>query len=462
MNKDEFKEIMEEIYKFLKDKIVTRLGESLNEFQKEKLYSFDTNKQIIVNNISNKIIEYDFKADTLNISDGFLEKDNIEKIKLKHSDFELEKLKSKIFEGTYSVFTEELILFNEDLKIQLKDIIKSLYLQEILKRILLDSSKSIEEQTIIESFIELISHEIGSTNGFIVSTQYKNSELLKIGIDLNEELGKKFENYIFSSSINSIFESVNNKKLLKLIESIVDEKRIIESTQNLDEVIDSINEIVEEVSQISIIEISGNQIVKFVDENEESILFESDDNDKIVKAYHDLKKEKADNEKVKKSELIKILEEYNRGHYNVFNPIKEKIELAHANDEKFENSNMSVATTEGSYVKEAIVKMENDDQIDESNAKIINELKEKLKGKQNKKEKQTEINQLSEKFKQNSDSLTLEELEKITEHIKSEEKDTKIIVYKPKKVKILIYVLIVLVTIILGIFVGWILFNFRK
>lgn len=467
---NEFKEMMEEVYKFLRDKIVTRLGDNLTEGQKEKLFSFDTDNGIIINS-SNKIIEYDRESDTINISDGFLNTEYLQKIKLKYSDFNIETLKSKINEGSPYIILEELVNFSEELKIQEKDIIKSLYIQEILKMILLYNIKEMKEEIVIEGFIELISHEIGVTNGFIVSSCYKKQDELGIAILLKEEWGKKFEDNILSDKLDQFLDKIENKKIIKLIDDITDERRIIESTQNLDEVVDSINEVVEEISQVTIVEVDGKQMIKYVDENEESSIFETADNEKFMELYHELKKRKGENQKITREELMASLRKFEDGVplIKIYDPEKEKIELTFS-DEENKYKKMKVNTSDESFVKEAIVK------IDENTEPVIKEelsdtttiklLKERIKEIVNNKEmpiKEEEYIDIKEKFDNSSDSLTIEELEKMNDYINDQEKLTnkKVVIKSKGKVKIILSIITVLIVVALGILIGWLLFNIK-
>ena len=470
---NEFKEVMEELYKFLREKILTNFGENLNEVAKEKLYSFDLEKNIVISNSSNTIIKYDKESDSFIISDGFLTTEFIQKAKLKSIESDVEKLKKKISDGSNKILLEELIIFSEDLKIKEKDIIKSLFTQEILKYILLDDSYSVLERVVMDGTIELFAHEIGEATGFIVSTPKKLMENLEIAIDLKKELRKNFEEVIFNRNIERTIEKIDNRKLIRKINELTDDWRVIESTQNLDEVIGSINEMVEEVSQVSMIDINGNKIIKFVDENDESYLFESIDNEKFLKIYNGIKLTKNEFEKVSKEELIEALDAC-KGEaplYKIYFPNKERIELSHVSDEsKFENKTISI-NEENGMVKEAIV-TKTDEIVKEEPQEIIEEeIKETFKDKLLKgfnKEKEETLNDeeykdISERFESNKDSLTIEELDKMNKYISEKEKETntKVVLGQKSKNKIILSTVAVLITVAIGILVGWLLFNIK-
>ena len=173
MGNEEYKEIMDELYKFLRDKISIALGEYLTDKQKEKLGSFDFENNIVVGKETNKLVEYKMSDDKIYVSDEFLTPDYIEKVKEKNPDFDLTDLKNRVNSENPKVLLEELISFSADLKITEKDLIKSLFTQEILKMVLMNEDMDAKEDAIMTGTIELLAHKLGSQNGFLVSTPKK-------------------------------------------------------------------------------------------------------------------------------------------------------------------------------------------------------------------------------------------------------------------------------------------------
>lgn len=247
MGNEEYKEIMCELYKFLRDKISISLGEYLNDEQKEKLFSFEPENNIVIDNEFNKIIKYSFDDDKIHVSDEFLTPEYIDKIKSKNPDFNIDDLKNKINAEDPKVLLEELIIFSSELKIQEKDIIKSLFIQEILKMLIMGKEMDPKEEVIISGTIELLGHNIGNQNGFLVSTPKKILGELEVAISLKRELEDKFEEIVLSGSILERLSRIENKGLLDKIDELTDNRKIIESTQNLNNVIDSIANMTKEM-----------------------------------------------------------------------------------------------------------------------------------------------------------------------------------------------------------------------
>ncbi len=434
MKNDEFKETMEEVYKYLREKIITMYGEFLSEEDKKLLYSFDTENSIIIESTSKNPIEYDASEGKIIISDGFINKENIDRIKSKNS-FDLEVLKGKIEDNYYNINTEELILFSGELNIKEKDIIKSLYTQEILKMILMLDEMSIKEKVIMESAIEVFSHKLGVEQGFIVSTHKNMINVLEIGVALKEIFKDKFDKLIFSKNPEELINELGDENLIKNINKITNERTILESTQNLDEVVDSINEVVKEVDQVLVVDTENNKIIKFIDENGNENLYETDNIDLFIKVYNSLK---VGNKIVTTEELLKTL---NENDLNV-SLYKDNIELSHIGDEnKYDNSKMVINKEEGLFVKEAIVKIDNIgpmDRMDES-----------------------EYNELDKRFATNSNSLTEEELKRMDKYIASDKTLENLKIGKTGRRKIFIMALIIILTIASGILVGWLLFKFK-
>lgn len=244
MGNEEYKEIMCELYKFLRDKISLNLGKYLNDDQKEKLFSFELDN-IVIDNLFNKIVKYSFDDDKIHISDVFLTPEYIERIKAKNPEFSLETLKNKIDSGDSKILLEELITFSSELKIQEKDIIKSLFTQEILKMLIMKDEMDSKEEVIKTGTIELLSHIIGNQNGFIVSTPKKLLGELEVAISLKNELEDKFEETVLMGNVLEYLSQIENTGLLNKINELTNNRRIIESTQNLDNVIDSISKMKE-------------------------------------------------------------------------------------------------------------------------------------------------------------------------------------------------------------------------
>ena len=274
MGNEEYKEIMKELFKFLRDKISISLGEYLSDEQKEKLGSFDFENNIVVGNNSSKIIEYRPEDDKIYISDEFLTPEYVEKYKEKNPEFDITNFKERVNSENPRILLEELIAFSSDLKITEKDIIKSLFIQEILKMLLMREDMDAKEDAIMTGTIELLAHTLGSQNGFLVSTPKKYEAELGVAIGLKDELEDKFESVVLNGNVLDYLSRIQNSRLLEKIGELADNRKIIESTQNLDNVIDSIvnltnenKEIIEKVSEAEtpkeeIIEISDTPEVK--------------------------------------------------------------------------------------------------------------------------------------------------------------------------------------------------------
>lgn len=247
MGNEEYKEIMCELYKFLRDKISISLGEYLNDKQKEKLFSFEPENNIVIDNEFNRIIKYSFDDDKIHVSDEFLTPEYIDKIKSKNPDFNIDDLKNKINAEDPKVLLEELIIFSNELKIQEKDIIKSLFIQEVLKMLIMGKEMDPKEEVIMCGTIELLAHNIGSQNGFLVSTPKKLLGELEVAISLKRELEDKFEEIVLSGNILDYLSRIENKGLIDKIDELTDNRKIIESTQNLNNVIDSIANMAKEM-----------------------------------------------------------------------------------------------------------------------------------------------------------------------------------------------------------------------
>ena len=257
MGNEEYKEIMDELYKFLRDKISISLGEYLSDAAKEKLFSFNFEDNIVVGKEMNKLIEYKLQDDTIYVCDEFLTPEYIEKVKEKNPEFDLVDLKNRVNAENPKILLEELVAFSSDLKITEKDLIKSLFIQEILKMILMNEEMEAKEDAIMTGTIELLAHKLGSQNGFLVSTPKKLIPELEAAIGLKEELEDKFEEIVLGGNILDHLSRIGNSRLLEKINELADDRKIIESTQNLDNVIDSIvnmtnenQEIIDEVNKI--------------------------------------------------------------------------------------------------------------------------------------------------------------------------------------------------------------------
>ena len=247
MGNEEYKEIMCELYKFLRDKISISLGEYLSNDQKEKLFSFEVENNIVIDNEFNKIIKHSFDDDKIHISNEFLTPEYIEKMKSKNPDFDIEDFKNRVNAEDPKILLEELVVFSNELKIQEKDIIKSLFIQEILKMLIMNRDMDSKEEVIICGTIELLAHNLGNQNGFLVSTPKKLLGELEVAISLKRELENKFEEIVFGGNILDYLSRIENKGLLDKIDELTDNRKIIESTQNLDNVIDSIANMAKEM-----------------------------------------------------------------------------------------------------------------------------------------------------------------------------------------------------------------------
>ena len=256
MGNEEYKEIMDELYKFLRDKINIALGEYLPDDAKEKLFSFDFENNIVVGKEMNKLVEYKMSDDKIYVCDEFLTPEYIEKVKEKNPEFDLTDLKNRVNAENPKVLLEELIAFSSDLKLTEKDLIKSLFTQEILKMIIMNEDMDAKEDAIMTGTIELLAHKLGSQNGFLVSTPKKYERELEAAIGLKDELEDKFEEIVLKGNVLDYLSRIQNSRLLEKINDLADDRKIIESTQNLDNVIDSIvnmtnenQEIIDEVNK---------------------------------------------------------------------------------------------------------------------------------------------------------------------------------------------------------------------
>ena len=272
MGNEEYKEIMDELYKFLRDKINIALGEYLTDKQKEKLGSFDFENNIVVGKETNKLVEYKMSDDKIYVSDEFLTPEYIEKVKEKNPEFDLVDLKNRVNAENPKVLLEELITFSSDLKLTEKDLIKSLFTQEILKMILMNEDMDAKEDAIMTGTIELLAHKLGSQNGFLVSTPKKYERELEAAIGLKDELEDKFEEIVLKGNVLDYLSRIQNSRLLEKINELADDRKIIESTQNLDNVIDSIVNMTNENQEI-INEVNKKEEVKeMMEENKEEIV----------------------------------------------------------------------------------------------------------------------------------------------------------------------------------------------
>jgi hypothetical protein len=272
MGNEEYKEIMDELYKFLRDKINIALGEYLTDKQKEKLGSFDFENNIVVGKETNKLVEYKMSDDKIYVSDEFLTPEYIEKVKEKNPEFDLVDLKNRVNAENPKVLLEELITFSSDLKLTEKDLIKSLFTQEILKMILMNEDMDAKEDAIMTGTIELLAHKLGSQNGFLVSTPKKYERELEAAIGLKDELEDKFEEIVLKGNVLDYLSRIQNSRLLEKINDLADDRKIIESTQNLDNVIDSIVNMTNENQEI-IDEVNKKEEVKeMMEENKEEIV----------------------------------------------------------------------------------------------------------------------------------------------------------------------------------------------
>lgn len=272
MGNEEYKEIMDELYKFLRDKINIALGEYLTDKQKEKLGSFDFENNIVVGKETNKLVEYKMSDDKIYVSDEFLTPEYIEKVKEKNPEFDLVDLKNRVNAENPKVLLEELITFSSDLKLTEKDLIKSLFTQEVLKMILMNEDMDAKEDAIMTGTIELLAHKLGSQNGFLVSTPKKYERELEAAIGLKDELEDKFEEIILKGNVLDYLSRIQNSRLLEKINDLADDRKIIESTQNLDNVIDSIVNMTNENQEI-INEVNKKEEVKeMMEENKEEIV----------------------------------------------------------------------------------------------------------------------------------------------------------------------------------------------
>lgn len=311
MGNEEYKEIMCELYKFLRDKISISLGEYLNDEQKEKLFSFEPENNIVIDNEFNKIIKYSFDDDKIHISDEFLTPEYIEKIKSKNPDFNIDDLKNKINAEDPKVLLEELIIFSSELKIQEKDIIKSLFIQEILKMLTMGKEMDPKEEVVMCGAIELLAHNIGNQNGFLVSTPKKILGELEVAISLKRELEDRFEEIVLSGNILEHLSRIENKGLLDKIDELTDNRKIIESTQNLNNVIDSIANMAKEMEN----EVNEKQVEKIVD-IDKTIALEDVAEEKKVESIYETKEKKTVIEESKTQESKEIVKKEDRSNKN--------------------------------------------------------------------------------------------------------------------------------------------------
>ena len=272
MGNEEYKEIMDELYKFLRDKINIALGEYLTDKQKEKLGSFDFENNIVVGKETNKLVEYKMSDDKIYVSDEFLTPEYIEKVKEKNPEFDLVDLKNRVNAENPKVLLEELITFSSDLKLTEKDLIKSLFTQEVLKMILMNEDMDAKEDAIMTGTIELLAHKLGSQNGFLVSTPKKYERELEAAIGLKDELEDKFEEIILKGNVLDYLSRIQNSRLLEKINELADDRKIIESTQNLDNVIDSIVNMTNENQEIIDEANKKEEVKKMMEENKEEIV----------------------------------------------------------------------------------------------------------------------------------------------------------------------------------------------
>lgn len=272
MGNEEYKEIMDELYKFLRDKINIALGEYLTDKQKEKLGSFDFENNIVVGKETNKLVEYKMSDDKIYVSDEFLTPEYIEKVKEKNPEFDLVDLKNRVNAENPKVLLEELITFSSDLKLTEKDLIKSLFTQEVLKMILMNEDMDAKEDAIMTGTIELLAHKLGSQNGFLVSTPKKYERELEAAIGLKDELEDKFEEIILKGNVLDYLSRIQNSRLLEKINELADDRKIIESTQNLDNVIDSIVNMTNENQEIIDEANKKEEVKEMMEENKEEIV----------------------------------------------------------------------------------------------------------------------------------------------------------------------------------------------
>ena len=272
MGNEEYKEILDELYKFLRDKINIALGEYLTDKQKEKLGSFDFENNIVVGKETNKLVEYKMSDDKIYVSDEFLTPEYIEKVKEKNPEFDLVDLKNRVNAENPKVLLEELITFSSDLKLTEKDLIKSLFTQEVLKMILMNEDMDAKEDAIMTGTIELLAHKLGSQNGFLVSTPKKYERELEAAIGLKDELEDKFEEIILKGNVLDYLSRIQNSRLLEKINELADDRKIIESTQNLDNVIDSIVNMTNENQEIIDEANKKEEVKEMMEENKEEIV----------------------------------------------------------------------------------------------------------------------------------------------------------------------------------------------
>ena len=273
MGNEEYKEIMNELYKFLRDKISIALGKYLPDSAKEKLFTFNFENNIVIDKDTNKLIEYKMPDDIIYVCDEFLTPEYIEKVRDKNPEFDLVDLKNKINAENPKVLLEELIVFSADLKITEKDLIKSLFTQEILKMILMSEDMDAKEDAIMTGTIELLAHKLGSQNGFLVGTPKKHEPELEVAIGLKDELEDKFEEVVLKGNILDYLSRIQNSRLLEKINDLADDRKIIESTQNLDNVIDSIVNMTNENQEI-INEVNKKEEVREMEEGRQESVVE--------------------------------------------------------------------------------------------------------------------------------------------------------------------------------------------
>lgn len=484
MSEAELKDIIEEFYKLLSDRILSKYGKYITEAGKEKLYNFDINEDIVVDSSTNTPIIYDESEGKIIVSNSFCNVENIKKLRSKYFHIILEDVKAKMNIGNDDLSLEELIMFSKELNIQEKDIIKSCMIQEILRMILSGTEISYKELVIMDGCIELFAHEIGNILGFVVTTPHRLHENLEIAKELNKIVINEFDEKIFNYHINDILKNVNDKNLLDRIDELTNEKQIVESTQDLTELSTIINNMTNVSSQISIIEKNGKTLIKFVDELGIPSFFVASNRIQFIKMYEELKKTR---EKVTKQELINALEENKNilyKEYSVASSEDEKVKYnVIKNETKYESGNISVSPSDGIYIKEGIVSAQTDENgsiitenpKEESLNKDVQTVNDISPGKELKINMLTEIEfkELCGRFDRNE--CTYEEMIAMQKYIDSQKekngestvniedqnaklKESK----KRKRILIITIVIAITLTIVIGIFLGWLLFKLKK
>ncbi len=483
MDNSELKEVMEEIFKLLREKIITVLGDNITEDEKQMLYSFDLVKNIVVEELSKPVL-YDQDQNKIIISSSFLNDEYIEKLKLRNTNFNIDDLKEKLDKNSNDILLEELIIFSKELNIQDKDIIKSLYIQEILKMFLMDNSLNIKNQVVREGLIELLAHEIGTELGFIVSTPKSLKDNLLVAELLKSELKEDFLKLMINKNIDEILKNIDNPKLLKMLEELANDREILESTQDLDEVVDTINDM-NGVSQVSVIEIDGKHIIKFESDLGRPSMYETRNRRQFMNIYNELKKEKAEGKLITKEELERALDLYS-SEIPLYRPYEikndnltseEQSEMAVVQDEtKYEDAKMYVNPEEGLYIKESIIKIDTNEEngdmeLDkkeevpftrepEEIKKEVEETKPEIKDIEALNEE--EFNELMGRFQRNE--CTYDEMILMQNYIDTHEQSKgkpRTLTNKNGKTNILTIVIIITLTVAVGITLGWLLFKLK-